>query len=189
MWDHSEYLVVGFVARPHGVRGELRVGLYNADSTALDEAERVYLVASPRDARGTLDGAAAPVAYEVEAVRDVNEGLLLCLVGVDGRDAADALRGRQILVKRADLPPLAADEVYLTDLVGCVVVTQDGRELGRVADVLEAGPHDTLVIHDDRVERLLPYVPNFVLSVDLAAHRIVVDPPEGLPEEPLRQRG
>jgi 16S rRNA processing protein RimM len=175
MWDPAQYLALGYVARAHGVRGEVHVGLYNEGSAALEELGRVYLVA---------DGA-TPEPFDVRGVRPVNDGLLVTLGGVDGRDAAEALRGREILARRDELPPLAEDELYVADLVGCEVLTTAGQPLGRVVEVLESGPHPTLVIHQERIERMLPYVPEFVRAVDLEARRISVDPPEGLPEGPV----
>jgi 16S rRNA processing protein RimM len=173
------YLALGVIARPHGVRGEVRVAMYNPGSTALEDLERIYLA-------GPNGGAPAP--YDVVSVRATNDAVLLTLENVTDRDAALALRGREVLVDRRDLAPLAEDELYVGDLVGCEVVTSAGSPLGRIAEVLDVGPHPLLVIHDGDLERLLPYVPVFVAQVDLAARRVVVDPPEGLPQERRTRR-
>jgi 16S rRNA processing protein RimM len=164
-------VVVGIVARPHGVRGELRVNLHDPASSTLYDVRRVFV----GDAEATID-----------SVRPTNGALLVKFVGIDDRDAADALRGREVAVRRADIR-LRRDEFLVADLVGCEVTTAAGAPLGRIASIIH-GAQDLLVIHDDRVERLLPFVPVFLVSVDLAARRVVVDPPDELPEEPLRRR-
>jgi len=179
-YDRTRFLSIGMITRPHGVRGELRLRLHQADSTALEEVDAVWL-ALP-------DATDAPRRYGIAAARYVDGGILCELEDVEGRDAADRLRGAQVLVPRAELPPLAPGEFYLGDLEGCAVVTRAGQPWGVVHEVQQLGAHDTLVVHDGDVERLLPYVAQFVVDVDLEARRVVVDPPEGLPESPLKRR-
>jgi 16S rRNA processing protein RimM len=178
-YDRSSYLAIGLVTRAHGVRGEVRLRLHNPASTALEEVDVVYL-----DLPGAVE---APRPYAIAAARWVEGGALLVLEGVVGREQAEALRGAEVCVRRADLPPLEEGELYLSDLEGCEVVTRAGQPWGQVAAVRDLGAHDVLVIHDGEVERLLPYVPAFVVAVDLEARRVVVDPPEGLPEERRRR--
>ena len=163
---------IGVVARPHGVRGELRVHLHNPESTALDAAEEVWIGGR---------------AYPVEQARPVQGAYLLVVAGVTDRDAADALRGRPVEVGR-DAIDLDEGEVLLADLVGCKVELPDGRDWGVVARI-DTGPHqDRLVIHHGEVERLLPVADELLVDIDVEARRIVVDPPEGLPEDPIRRR-
>jgi 16S rRNA processing protein RimM len=159
---------IGIVARPHGVRGELRIALHNPDSDALDRAEAV-----------TIGGR----SYEVESARPTNGAYLLCLVGVDDRDQADTLRGQRVAVTR-DALDLDEDDVLLGDLVGCRVERVDGTAWGVIARV-DTGPQNRLVIQDGAVERQLPITDEFVVEVDLENRRVVVDPPEGLPEDPI----
>ncbi|MBI5481942.1 MAG: 16S rRNA processing protein RimM [Deltaproteobacteria bacterium] len=179
-YDRTRFLAIGLVTRPHGVSGEVRLRLHHAESTALEEVEAVWLA---------LPGATGePRRYVVEGARYVAGGVLCELEGVADRDQAALLRGAEVCVPRAELPPLADGEFYLGDLEGCAVVTRAGQPFGVVHQVQELGAHDTLVIHDGEVERLLPYVPQFVVDVDLEARRVVVDPPEGLPEARLKRR-
>jgi 16S rRNA processing protein RimM len=177
-YDRTRFLSIGFVARPHGVRGELRLHLHQADSTALEEVDAVWLVRA---------GGGEPRRCPIAAARYTEGGILCELEGVTDRDQATLLRGSEVLVERGDLAPLAEGEFYLVDLAGCTVVTRAGQPWGVVHDVQELGAHDLLVIHDGDLERLLPYVPEFVVEVDLAGRRVVVDPPEGLPEERLKR--
>ncbi len=163
-----ERLEVGYVARPHGLRGEVRVQLHAPDSTVLLEVDSVFV--------GGRELA-------VESARAANGAVLLALEGVEDRDAADALRGPKVEVPR-DAVPLEEGEYLLADLPGCAVLDSAGNELGTVKEVL-AGPQPILVIHGGGRERLLPAVPEFVLAVDAAARRVTVDLPEDLPADPI----
>jgi 16S rRNA processing protein RimM len=163
----SPVLEIGYVARPHGVRGELRVVTHDPESTTLLDVDAVQ-----------IDG----VLYRIEHARQVQGAFLLRLAGVGDRNRADALRGKRVAVDR-ELIPLEEGEVFLADLVGCAVVREDGSPYGTVAAV-ETGAQDRLVIQDGDVERLLPLVPTFVIDVDLEQRRVVVAPPEDLPESP-----
>jgi 16S rRNA processing protein RimM len=160
-----QLLEVGYIARAHGVRGEVRVHLHSAESTALFDVPRVF-----------LDG----VERAILSARPTNGGAVLVVFeGVADRDAAEAMRGQRVAVARDDIA-LAEGEYFLADLPGCEVVTEAGAPLGRVAEVMHAA-QDLLVIHDGDEERLVPIVPEFVRAVDVAARRIVVDLPEDLP--------
>lgn len=158
---------IGVVARPHGVRGELRVHLHNPASTALDAAEEVWIGGR---------------AFAIEQARPVQGAYLLLVAGVADRDAADALRGRAVEVSR-DAIELDEGEVLLADLIGCRVELPDGTDWGVIARVDTGAHQDRLAIHQGEVERLLPVADAFLVAIDLEARRVVVDPPEGLPEE------
>lgn len=96
------------------------------------------------------------------------------LAGCDDRDAAAALKGQEIGVLRDALPPPAENEYYWSDLIGLEVVNVQGEALGRVSEVLETGANDVLVLEGER-ERLIPFVKQVILDVDLAARRVSVD--------------
>lgn len=165
----SDRVEIGYVAKAHGVRGELKIVLHNPESDALDRTDTLYL---------------GDVEAQIESARYVGGGVLITVDVCADRNAAEAQKGKPVNVARTDLG-LAEDEVLLADLVGCAVVTRAGEPYGTIADVVH-GPQDCLRIVDGQVERLLPLVDEFVLDIDVAAGRVVVDPPEGLPEEPVR---
>lgn len=159
---------VGAVARAHGVRGELRVRLHNPGSRALEDAGEVWI---------------GGVRHRVERCRPVEGAVLLLVDDIADRDAAAALRGAAVEVEREALD-LDEGEVLLIDLVGCRVELPDGAPWGEVVRV-ETGPQDRLVIRDGDVEREIPLVDELVTEIDLEAGRVVVDPPEGIPETPI----
>lgn len=166
-----ELVEVGYVARAHGIRGEVRVVCHNPDSTLLLDVPRI-----------TIAGA----VYEVARARAARGACLLALVGVDDRTRAEALRGRAVEVER-ELLPLDDDDVLLAELVGLATRLPDGTPWGEVVAV-ELGPQDRLVIHHGDVERLLPVVDAYILDIDLEGGHMVVDPPDGWPEASLGRR-
>lgn len=161
---------VGKVARPHGVRGEIRIRLHWADSEALDTARRVWL-----SRRG-----GAPEAFDVASVRHVPKAVLLRLAGIEDRDAAERLKGRTVSVPRKALPPLDEGEYYLADLVGATVVGPGGR-IGTVVEIRVHPSVDALVIElPDGTQREQPLAPPWVERVDAAEGLVTLTTTDGL---------
>lgn len=160
-----EPIEVGVIARAHGVRGELRVHLHNPDSEALANAETLWV---------------GEASFVLESVRATNQAFLIRLAGIDDRTAAERLKGNVVRVDRADLG-LADDDVLLVDLIGLRAVHVDGSEWGEIV-AIENGAQDRLVIAREGKSYQLPLVDAFVVSVDLEAKTVVVDPPDDLPE-------
>jgi 16S rRNA processing protein RimM len=159
---------IGFVAKAHGIRGEIVVGLHDRASTALEHARELY-----------VGGA----AYAVESVRHGNHGPLVALVGLTDRTAAEALKGKTVEVARELVA--GPDDILYDDLVGFAVELPDGTSWGTVV-ALELGAQDRLVIQDGQVERLLPIVDDLIQEIDADGERIVVTPPDDWPTSPVR---
>jgi 16S rRNA processing protein RimM len=106
---------------------------------------------------------------------------LLLLEGVPDRTAAEALRGGRLCVREADLPALPPGQVWLHDVPGMAVESEEGEALGTVHQVLETGEdRRLLVVRGPRGEVLVPFIEQFVLSIDRDARRIKVRLLEGL---------
>ncbi len=151
------------MVKAHGLRGAVKVHLHNVDSEALAASERVILAVAgeERSLQSRFLGEAGGLA-------------ILELEGVKDRDAADALRGARVLVDREALSPLAEDEYFYVDLIGCRVEDEAGSALGTVAEVFSAGASDVLVVRDGHEERMIPLVDEWVVAVDLEARCIRV---------------
>ena len=168
-------MVVGRIGRPHGVRGQVTVEV-RTDDPDLRFAPGTTLLTEPA-ARGPLTVAAA---------RWHSGTLLLTLAGPDGevvssREEADALRNTQLLVPVAELPELEdPDSFYDHQLVGLAAVLPDGSPIGEVSAVRHEGTELLVVRRPEGGELLVPFVTAIVPTVDVAAGRVVVDPPEGL---------
>lgn len=176
-------LVVGRVAKSHGVRGELVV------EVRTDEPELRFAPGSRL--RGRARSSEAVQMYAVESVREHSGRLLVRLEGVADRAAADALRGTLFLVDTEDLVPSDdPDEFYDHELEGLRVRLVDGTEIGTVNEVLHSAAGELLSIEaGDRAggragrEILVPFVTAMVPTVSVAEGLIVIDPPEGLLDE------
>ena len=111
----------------------------------------------------------------VTRFRNTPRGLECLLDGIDTRDAAEELRGAEIRVNRADLPPAGDNEWYWADLEGLEVQNVEGRPLGRVHGLMATGANDVLIVEGER-RRLIPFVPGSrVREVDLQERRLIVD--------------
>ncbi|MCA9605889.1 MAG: 16S rRNA processing protein RimM [Myxococcales bacterium] len=157
------WVALGAIARPHGVRGEVRVFRYNPESTLLLDQSRVWL------AEG---GEHRPI--RVLAARIHGDMVLLTLQGVGDRDAAEALRGVEVCVGRDALPPPEEDEVYHVDLVGLNVVDETGSPVGSVSDVIRYPSVDCLVVEGEDGVREIPLLDPYVVEVRLEEKRVVV---------------
>ncbi|HZH03433.1 MAG TPA: ribosome maturation factor RimM [Myxococcaceae bacterium] len=164
-------LEVGFVARAHGLRGELGVRPFDRDSTALLEVERVHV--RPRTG--------APRDLEVLSARHAVKDVLMVFKGVESRNDAEALVGSAVFVPREELAPPNEGEFFQGDLVGMSAFDPTGTALGTVAEIWNTGPVPNLVIRSPgRAELVVPFVDDFVPEVDLASRRLTVKPPEYL---------
>jgi 16S rRNA processing protein RimM len=167
-------VTLGRVIGAHGLRGELRVRLAEGTDNNLRAVSSVWLAREEGDPKA--------VEARVRAVGSGRRGeARLALDGVEGRKAAEALRGRLVQAGVAELGPLAAGEYYQYQLVGCRVEDVAGRVLGVVQGIWETGAADVLVVMDAaQREILVPAACEILREVDVAARRIVIDPPAGL---------
>ena len=173
--EPDSLILVGTCGPPHGVRGELKVIPETDDPGRLADLEALFLGPSPERARArTVEG----IRFQTTKRGTV---ALVTFVGVPDREAADALRGLSVFAVESDLPALAEGEVFIHDLIGLGVVTEDGEDVGTVQDVLTSGAQRLLLVkRPGRPDALVPDVDAIVTQVDLDAERITIRPPEGL---------
>lgn len=119
--------------------------------------------------------------YDVESVRGHRSGLIVRFAGFADRNAADALRNRNVYIHLSDAVPLEDGEYYLFQIEGMRVVTDEGAELGRLTDFFETGANDVYVVTTaEGKDVLLPVIPEVILKVDVAAGVMTVHLLEGL---------
>ena len=171
-------VIVGRFGGPWGVRGWLHLRSFTDPPANLLEYGP-WLVEGPR---GWKRSGWEPL--EISEVQAHGDGFVAHVVGFDDRDEASArFRGVHIAVPPEALPKTSEDEFYWRDLMGLRAWTTAGVDLGTVQRVLETGANDVLVVREDAdgsvggkpKERLIPFVEQFVASVDLPAGRLVVD--------------
>ncbi|MFZ9890194.1 MAG: ribosome maturation factor RimM [Myxococcota bacterium] len=165
----ERWVLVGHVARPHGVRGGLKFELENPDSALLVVGLKVRL-----QRRG---GAAKDAT-----IRRVYGGTNVELEECVDRNAAEGLRGVEIFVRRDDFPPVDDDETYLVDLIGARVTHRDGHELGVIEAFSDNGAQPLAEVRTSGARDivLVPFVPPIVHAVDESARWVVLAPPTGL---------
>ncbi|MEZ0232698.1 MAG: ribosome maturation factor RimM [Methylophilaceae bacterium] len=112
--------------------------------------------------------------FSLETAKVHGQTLLVKLDGVNDRDAAFAFKGKQIAVPREELPAPEDNEYYWSDLIGLKVTNQQQVEFGLITDVFETGANDVLVVKSDQ-ERLIPFIDQVVLEVDIQAKTMLVD--------------
>lgn len=161
-------VVMGRIVAPYGVLGWLKV---LPDTEAIDG-----LFDYPTWWIGKDDQWRE---MQVQDAKIHNDVLVVKLKGVDDRDAAFACKGKQVAVPRESLPEPDENEYYWSDLIGLAVKNKQGDDFGQIVDVLETGANDVLVVNTGKargnVERLLPFIDQVVLEVDIAAKTMLVD--------------
>ncbi|BCI52621.1 ribosome maturation factor RimM [Mycolicibacterium litorale] len=167
-------LVLGRVAKAHGVTGELVVEVRTDDPDAR--------FTPGAQLRGRPPKGGAERRFVVDSVRPHGGRLLVRLDGVADRTAADALRGTVFLVDTEELPPIDdPDEFYDHQLEGLLVRTVGGDEVGTVAEVLHTAAGELLSVKTPAgAEVLVPFVAAIVPRVSLTEGLVEIDPPEGL---------
>jgi 16S rRNA processing protein RimM len=169
--DESQLLEIGYLGKPHGLRGELRLALHNPDGDALDCVERLVV-----RLRGEFE------TLQLEAIRGGSSPAIVAFTGVESRNDAERLKGATVFVYRAELPPLEPGEYYLSDLVGATVVGPNG-DVGQVVELALYPTVDSLVIRGVTGQRLeQPLVEPWLESVDAAAKVIRLRSLDGLIE-------
>jgi 16S rRNA processing protein RimM len=166
-------VAIGEIVRPHGLRGEVRVVALTDHPGRFEGLTECVLWDATRDERETR---------RITTARRHGNVVVLGLAGCHSVDEAAALSGRLVAVPESEAVPPPPGHFYPWQLVGARVVTEDGREVGRVTGIEQSPAHDLWVVAGPEREHLIPAVPDIVVDVDLAAGRVVIRPPEGLLE-------
>jgi 16S rRNA processing protein RimM len=163
-----EFLAVGRVVRPHGVRGQLLVEGFSEQISLIIPLATVFLGSDYRPS-------------VVCSFRPHQNRFLLLLEGCEDRETAELWRGEVIHIRYEDVKPLPEHVYYHWQVLGLRVFTTDGECLGTVNQILETGANDVYMIHDEHgAELLLPAIESVIMNVDLENCRMVVNLIHGL---------
>src|SRR5581483_3063845 len=169
----ADLVRIGRIAGIHGLRGALRFRPDNPQTDSLSH----------------LDSLAIQIGAELrgfrllDAVPAGHGTIKIHLEGVSDPNAAEALKGGTVMVRREDLPPPGPRQFYYFQALGCEVVLTDGRSIGTVAEMFSNGANDVMVVRDGAREILVPVIEDLLRSLDFDARRIVVEPVPGLLDE------
>ncbi len=157
-----EYIRIGVVSKPQGIRGELKIVPLTDDIDRFNELEYVFV-----EDRGQY------IRYNVKGTRITDGCAFLLLEKIYTRDEAEMLRGKYICVDRAHAIVPPEGSYFIFDLVGCEVITDEGKSLGKVTEVLQPGANDVYVVNGEK-EVLIPAVKSFVLDINIEKKLITV---------------
>lgn len=157
------FVAVGRVLAPFGLKGELKVQALTDNPARFRPRAKLWAGQQP---------------VSVATSREAQGYVYLTLKGFADRTSVEKFRHALLQVPEADLPPLPEGEYYRFQLVGLTVVDRDGRTLGTLDEIIETGANDVYRVRaPDGTDILLPALADVIISVDLAARRMVVDPP------------
>jgi 16S rRNA processing protein RimM len=166
----EDLVLVGHVTGAYGIHGWVRVRPYSADAEAMLHAKTWWLD--------------KPELHDVDMLEAKihGEDVVARLMGVADRNTAEALQGNTVQIRRSHFPPLSDDEFYWVDLIGLAVENLRAESLGVVVDLMDNGAHPILRVQrltaegtSKPAEALIPFVEQFVKTVDQVAKKITVD--------------
>ena len=160
----SQYLMIGEITKPQGVRGEVKVRPCTCDPERFEGLETVYI---------EKDGGYAPLKITVNRLGA--DAVFMNVDGVTDRDVAEKLRGTRLYIDRAHAVELDRDSNFVADLYGLRGVVDDGRDLGELTEVMQPGGNDVYVFKGPLGEVLVPALKSVVLAVDLQAGQMRLD--------------
>lgn len=158
----NEYIRIGRVQRPHGIRGAIKLEMLTENPSRYDGLERVFI---------ERQGAYVAHAVIESAVR--NDCAYLSLEGVGDRDAAEAFRDAFVCIPRDEVT-LPDGHWFVDDLIGCAVSDTDGKPLGVLTDVLQYGAADVYVIAGGPRGLMVPALKKLLHEVATDEKRIVL---------------
>ena len=168
----QDYLRVGVLVKPHGVRGEMKVFPTTDDMKRFEDLieKDVFF-----DIKGNYE------AHKIVSVKYFKQFAILQFEDITDMDMALKLKNIDVYVKREDAVELEEGEYYIADLLGLSVYLEDGSLFGRLKDVMETGANDVYVINTkEHGEVLVPVIDDCVKEVDLENEKIIIHLMEGL---------
>ena len=160
-----ERLIVGKISRPWGTRGQVKIEI---------------LTDFPQRFRPGVLLFIGSHSYLCEHVTHPPKSLILKLQGVETVEDAMLLRGAILEVPTTEAEPLPEGAYYYYQILGLDVYTANGENLGQIADILATGSNDVYVVQGPRGEVLVPAIPEVIITLDLLAKRITIEPMLGL---------
>ncbi|MBU3193891.1 ribosome maturation factor RimM [Clostridium algidicarnis] len=156
----EDYLSVGQISKPHGIKGEVKVIPLTDDIKRFRKLKKVY-----------IDGNEKVIVWCKMQV----DRVILKIEGIDTIEGAESLRNKYIQVKREEAVRLPKDSYFIADLLSCTVYDTSENKIGKVYDVIKTGSNDVYWIKDEK-EILIPALKDIVLDVDIDSHKIIIRP-------------
>ena len=163
-------LEIGQIVNTFGVKGMVKVNPFTDDITRFDELKEIYV-----EKKNELK------LFQIEQVNYKKNMVILKLKGIETVEEAEKLRNCYLKIDRKDAKKLPKDTYFIVDLLGLDVYTDEGKLLGKVDDIYNAGSSDIYVVKDELGKQiLLPAIKDVLKEVDLENQKIIVHLIKGL---------
>lgn len=166
---NDSLILVARIVKPHGIRGELVLESWSDVEGRLEKSETFLLVREGKIVR----------ELKVESRRFFNGRHVLKFEGISTLTESELFRGHSLAILEDQLGDLPEDQYFIHQLIGMLVRTQDGKEVGRVVNVMKTGGVDLLEV-GEKGTILIPFTSEICVEVDPKQKQILIDPPEGL---------
>ena len=170
MSNSSSLVSIGELIKPHGIKGELKILLFNEESKSLKDSQIVFL----KDNKDNF------FKYKIEKVVYSMKKNRIKFFEIDSIDNADKLRGFILSIPRTDFPELEDDEYYLNDLIGYTLFDNNNNNYGCVNDIFHFPANDVLSVFLNDKEYLIPIIDDIILNINHDSRAIIINPISGL---------
>lgn len=166
----EDFLRVGVISSTHGIKGEVKVFPTTDDVNRFKELKKVI-----------LDTGKEQIPLEIEGVKFFKQMAILKFKGINDINEIEKYRGKDLLVTREDAVPLEEGEFFIYDLIGSIVTSDEGEELGTLSEIMTTGANDVYVVKTlQGKELLIPSIKECILDVDALNKKILVHLLKGL---------
>jgi 16S rRNA processing protein RimM len=169
--ENPSYVVTGRVIKPYGVLGWVKIEPLSTNPRRF-QAGNAFILQGDEEGDRLL----------LEEARDIPGAVLAKFRGLESREEAERLKGLELMIRPEEAGEAPPGSLWEHQILGMEVRTDAGRYLGRVAEVMETGANDVLVVRGD-AECLIPMIEDVVTEIDLESGSIVIKPIPGLLEE------
>ena len=160
----EKYLEIGQIVNTFGIKGQVKIVPFTDDITRFDELKEIYV-----EKKNELK------LFQIEQVNYKKNMVILKLKGIETVEEAEKLRNCYLKIDRKDAKKLPKDTYFIVDLLGLDVYTDEGKLLGKVDDIYNAGSSDIYVVKDELGKQiLLPAIKDVLKEVDLENKKIIV---------------
>lgn len=153
-------IVIGKVIKPQGIKGEIKVDISSQDKQMASKLTEIYL---------------DDICYKVISAKNLVNGVFFKLDGVNDRNQAELLRGKEVSFDRGKMPKLEKGRYLVADIIGCEVEC-DGKVLGKIQDILQYGSADVYVVKGEQGEKdfMFPCLKTVLEKVDIQDKKILL---------------
>ena len=166
----SKLVSIGELIKPHGIKGELKILLFNEESKSLKNDQIVFL----KNSKDSF------LKYKIENVIYSMKKNRIKFFEIDSIDSANKLRGYILSIPRSDFPELENEEYYLNDLIGYTLLDKTNNNYGCVDDIFHFPANDVLSVSLNDKEYLIPIIDDIILNIDHNSRLIIINPMSGL---------